>query len=135
MTTHEFLGIYDAKVMEYLLAVCYLLLFVPMWRYVQAGHRVEARAGAAAGALGGQVLQAGRDPVEQTRRRADVIVPIGQAIHADRDLGIVLGQMRRPRAGQPRAVGGDAQAQPVGAQRRPNVAQRRPQQRLTAQPA
>ncbi|MBK9516852.1 MAG: glycine cleavage system protein H [Anaeromyxobacter sp.] len=50
MTTHEFLGIYDAKVMEYLLAVCYLLLFVPMWRYVQAGRPLEARAGAAVGA-------------------------------------------------------------------------------------
>ena len=55
MTTHEFLSIYDAKVMEYLLAVCYLLLFVPMWRYVQAGRRAEAHAtaGATAGAAAG----------------------------------------------------------------------------------
>jgi len=38
MTTQDFLGLYDAKVAEYLLAVCYLLLFVPMWRYVHAAR-------------------------------------------------------------------------------------------------
>jgi glycine cleavage system H lipoate-binding protein len=43
MTTHDFLGLYDAKVAEYLLAVSYLMLFVPMWRYVHAaGHRAGA---------------------------------------------------------------------------------------------
>jgi len=47
MTTQDFLGLYDAKVAEYLLAVCYLLLFVPMWRYVHA-PRVLAEATAAA---------------------------------------------------------------------------------------
>ena len=36
MTTSDFLGLYDAKVTEYLLALAYLLLFVPMWRYVHA---------------------------------------------------------------------------------------------------
>ncbi len=36
MTTQDFLGLYDAKVAEYLLALAYLLLFVPMWRYVHA---------------------------------------------------------------------------------------------------
>jgi glycine cleavage system H lipoate-binding protein len=46
--THDFLSIYDAKIMEYLLAVTYLLLFVPMWRYVQgAAREVEVAAGAA----------------------------------------------------------------------------------------
>jgi len=56
MTTQDFLGLYDAKVAEYLLAVAYLMLFVPMWRYVHARRAEEAavaagaRAGAAAAA-------------------------------------------------------------------------------------
>jgi glycine cleavage system H lipoate-binding protein len=49
MTTHDFLGLYDAKVAEYLLALAYLLLFVPMWRFVHGGAQaVEARQAAAA---------------------------------------------------------------------------------------
>jgi glycine cleavage system H protein len=47
MTT-DFLSIYDAKIAEYLVAVSYLLLFVPMWRYVQGGQVAEARASIAA---------------------------------------------------------------------------------------
>lgn len=50
MTTQDFLGLYDAKVAEYLLAVAYLMLFVPMWRYVHARRAEEATAAAAAGA-------------------------------------------------------------------------------------
>lgn len=50
MTTQDFLGLYDAKVAEYLLAVAYLLLFVPMWRYVQVRRAEEATVAAAAGA-------------------------------------------------------------------------------------
>jgi glycine cleavage system H protein len=51
MTTQDFLGLYDAKVAEYLLALCYLLLFVPVWRYVQAPMaRVEAASAVAAAA-------------------------------------------------------------------------------------
>jgi len=47
MTTQDFLSVYDAKVTEYLLALAYLLLFVPMWRYVHgAAHTAEATAGA-----------------------------------------------------------------------------------------
>ncbi len=54
MTTQDFLSLYDAKVAEYLLAVSYLLLFVPMWRYVHAARAeaaatVMVAAGAAAG--------------------------------------------------------------------------------------
>ena len=37
--TSDFLAIYPAKLMEYGLAVTYLLLFVPMWRYVQGGRK------------------------------------------------------------------------------------------------
>ncbi len=36
---HEFLSIYPAKLMEYCLAIGYLLLFIPFWRYVQGGRR------------------------------------------------------------------------------------------------
>jgi glycine cleavage system H lipoate-binding protein len=56
MTTHDFLGIYDAKVAEYLLALVYLLLFVPMWRFVQGAPRL-AEATATAGAQAGAALQ------------------------------------------------------------------------------
>jgi glycine cleavage system H lipoate-binding protein len=42
--TSEFLSIYPAKLMEYGLGVTYLLLFIPMWRYVQGGRRQEAEA-------------------------------------------------------------------------------------------
>lgn len=49
MTTQDFLATYDAKVAEYLLALCYLLLFVPMWRFVHGHPRAaEATAGATA---------------------------------------------------------------------------------------
>jgi glycine cleavage system H lipoate-binding protein len=49
MTT-DFLAIYQAKLAEYLVAITYLLLFVPMWRYVQGGRRTaEATAAAHAG--------------------------------------------------------------------------------------
>lgn len=37
--SHEFLSVYPAKMMEYLLAIGYLLLFIPFWRYVQGGKR------------------------------------------------------------------------------------------------
>jgi len=40
--TYEFLSIYPAKLMEYGLAITYLLLFIPMWRYVQGGQKVLA---------------------------------------------------------------------------------------------
>ena len=46
---HGFLSLYSAKSIEYLLALGYLLLFIPFWRYVQGGRR-EARAAATAGA-------------------------------------------------------------------------------------
>lgn len=42
---HDFLSIYPAKLLEYGLAIGYLLLFIPFWRYVQGGKKP---AGAAA---------------------------------------------------------------------------------------
>jgi glycine cleavage system H protein len=48
--THEFLAIYPAKGLEYLLAIGYLLLFIPFWRYVQGPRKAEVVVGARAAA-------------------------------------------------------------------------------------
>jgi glycine cleavage system H lipoate-binding protein len=45
---HGFLAIYPAKAAEYLLAIGYLLLFIPFWRYVQGTRRAEVVVGAGA---------------------------------------------------------------------------------------
>jgi glycine cleavage system H protein len=37
MEAHDFVSQYAAKAIEYLIAVAYLALFVPFWRYVQGG--------------------------------------------------------------------------------------------------
>ncbi len=47
--THDFLSIYPAKGMEYLLAIGYLLLFIPFWRFVQGGRHAAVPARAASG--------------------------------------------------------------------------------------
>jgi glycine cleavage system H lipoate-binding protein len=39
---HDFLSVYGAKGAEYLLAIGYLLLFIPFWRYVQGGRKPAA---------------------------------------------------------------------------------------------
>ncbi len=44
MAPHDFLSIYPAKLMEYALAIGYLLLFIPFWRYVQGARREVVRA-------------------------------------------------------------------------------------------
>jgi glycine cleavage system H lipoate-binding protein len=48
MASHELTTMYTAKAVEYLIAVGYLLLFVPFWRYLNRGahapQRVAARA-------------------------------------------------------------------------------------------
>ncbi len=36
---HDFLSIYSAKLLEYGLAIGYLLLFIPFWKYVQGGKK------------------------------------------------------------------------------------------------
>ena len=46
--THDFLSAYPAKLMEYGLAISYLLLFIPFWRFVQGGKRAGDRASATA---------------------------------------------------------------------------------------
>ena len=51
--THDFLSAYPAKLMEYGLAISYLLLFIPFWRFVQGGKRAaEVRTPAAVRAAG-----------------------------------------------------------------------------------
>jgi glycine cleavage system H lipoate-binding protein len=45
---HDFLSIYPAKLLEYSLAIGYLLLFIPFWRYVQGGRKPAAEKVAAA---------------------------------------------------------------------------------------
>jgi glycine cleavage system H lipoate-binding protein len=58
MYGHDFLSGYSAKLLEYGLAVAYLVLFVGFWRYVQGGKKVavvrvaEAARKAAAAATG-----------------------------------------------------------------------------------
>lgn len=45
MASHELLTIYSAKAVEYLIAVAYVVLFIPFWRYVNgrpAAARVRA---------------------------------------------------------------------------------------------
>ncbi len=41
MTEHDFLSMHAAKAVEYLIAIAYLLLFIPFWRYVQGTTRVR----------------------------------------------------------------------------------------------
>jgi len=43
---HGFLSIYNAKAAEYVLAIGYLVLFIPFWRFVQGGKRAEVRVAA-----------------------------------------------------------------------------------------
>jgi glycine cleavage system H lipoate-binding protein len=47
---HEFLSVYTAKSAEYLLAIGYLLLFIPFWRFVQGSRHAEVVVGAGAAA-------------------------------------------------------------------------------------
>jgi glycine cleavage system H lipoate-binding protein len=57
---HEFLSVYTAKGAEYLLAVGYLLLFIPFWRYVQSTRHAEVVVGAAAAARAAVTAEAPR---------------------------------------------------------------------------
>ncbi len=45
---HDFLSVYHAKLLEYGLAIGYLLLFIPFWKYVQGGKKAEQAAPAQA---------------------------------------------------------------------------------------
>ncbi len=43
MNGQEFLSMYPAKLMEYGLAIGYLLLFVPFWRYLHGAKKPSRR--------------------------------------------------------------------------------------------
>jgi len=47
--TYDLLSVYPAKLLEYGLAIGYLLLFIPFWRYLQGGRPAPAPAPARAG--------------------------------------------------------------------------------------
>jgi glycine cleavage system H protein len=84
---HELLSIYPAKLMEYCLAIGYLLLFVPFWRYVQGGRRaatavVRAAAPArAAVAPGVAVVPAGAIALSRPAGAGWFHVPPGVHLH------------------------------------------------------
>jgi len=79
MTTHDFLAVYDAKVTEYLLALTYLLLFVPMWKFVHGAARTaEATAGASAGA---EAQTAAAEAAHAAAVHGWFHVPEGVALH------------------------------------------------------
>ena len=44
MTAHDFLAMYPAKAEEYFIALSFLLLFIPFWRFVNGTRAAEARA-------------------------------------------------------------------------------------------
>ncbi len=60
---HEFLSLYPAKLLEYGLAISYLLLFIPFWRYVQGARRKEA------------VVYAEARPAARAARHAGAVAP------------------------------------------------------------
>jgi glycine cleavage system H protein len=64
---HDFLSVYPAKAMEYLLAVSYLLLFIPFWRYVQGNRRPALAAEAALGLA--PAAEAAAAPAKAARAR------------------------------------------------------------------
>jgi len=68
--TYDLLSVYPAKLLEYGLAVGYLLLFIPFWRYVQGGRPAPARAEQRAAA-----------PARQAGHRGWFQLPAGLHLH------------------------------------------------------
>ncbi len=67
--TPTFLSIYPAKLMEYGLAILYLLLFVPFWSYVTGAARTAEKAARAATPAPRAASKAAR-PVRSVAARA-----------------------------------------------------------------
>jgi len=61
MFGHDFLSGYSAKIVEYALAVSYLVLFVGFWRYVQGGKKGAKRVVAVKPALSGSWFEVPSD--------------------------------------------------------------------------
>jgi glycine cleavage system H lipoate-binding protein len=79
---HDFLSIYAAKGLEYSLAIGYLLLFIPFWRYVQGGRK-PAAAHAEAG-VQARTAEAGKHAGARALRPASAgwfQVPAGVHLH------------------------------------------------------
>jgi glycine cleavage system H protein len=72
---HGFLSVYSAKTLEYLLAIGYLLLFIPFWRYV-AGGRKEAKEAVKAHAADAAKAHAGHERTAAPPARARAAGPI-----------------------------------------------------------
>ena len=70
---HDFLSIYSAKLLEYGLAIGYLLLFIPFWKYVQGGKKAEQ-------AAAGHAEKAAR-PAARTAATSWFQVPAGIHLH------------------------------------------------------
>jgi glycine cleavage system H protein len=122
MHANEFLATYPAKLMEYALAVGYLLLFIPFWRYLQGGRErraaVAAPAGAVAGAPGwfalpGDVLL--HPGHTWARAGAGGLVEVGLDELASRLLGPV--ELELPAAGAALAQGSPALSAADGGRR------------------
>ena len=67
MQGHDFYSLYSTKALEYVIAISYILLFIPFWRFVNGGKQtaaVLARAAAAAAR-----------PARHRPRRRDGLVP------------------------------------------------------------
>jgi glycine cleavage system H lipoate-binding protein len=79
----DFLSLYPAKLMEYGLAIGYLLLFIPFWRFLQGGTRAAAEARTAPAPRPTASREAGR-PAGATALRATAgwfHVPAGVHLH------------------------------------------------------
>jgi glycine cleavage system H lipoate-binding protein len=78
---HDFLSIYPAKMMEYCLAITYLLLFIPFWRYVQGGRKVQPALHAGASARPAREAHAGARVIRVPAAAGWFHVPQGVHLH------------------------------------------------------
>jgi glycine cleavage system H protein len=94
MFGHDFLSGYSAKIVEYTLAVTYLVLFVGFWRYVQGGKKVAKRVLAAKPAHGASWFEVPSDVAIHpghtwARMEADGMVSVGLDDFGQRLVGAV----------------------------------------------
>jgi glycine cleavage system H lipoate-binding protein len=77
---NEFLSTYHGKSFEYVLAIGYLLLFIPFWRYVQGGRK-PAEATAHAAARSAEARPAARPAAHAAAAPSWFQVPAGIHLH------------------------------------------------------
>ncbi len=78
---HDFLSVYLAKTYEYLLAIGYLLLFIPFWKYVQGGRKAEPVAVHAGAARHAEARPAARAATRGVALPSWFQVPAGIHLH------------------------------------------------------